>query len=148
MVRPRPRHTHSHTRALLVQLKLEARRALGVPPAASLPLPWQVATASAAGAVASFVTSPLDLTKLRLQVQRGLEAMPPTAAAGSSPVAAVAPKYRNLLHGMRVIVATEGWRAMFRGSGSRVAFHAASTAVSLPLFERCRDGYAWLLRAR
>ena len=163
------------------QLKAETQRTLAVPAGVSLPLHWQVATASTAGAAASFLTNPLDLAKLRLQVQRGLDAangpprpaaaapapVPPsrtpaptaaasaaaTAAAASAAAATVATatatpfRYRNLAHGLSVIVRTEGWRALFRGAGGRMAFHASSTAITMTAFENCRDAYRRLLAA-
>jgi hypothetical protein len=99
------------------------------------------------------------MAKLRLQVQRGTLAAAASAAAaagGGSDGAAVAAqpqvqqqlpafRYRNLVHGLRSIVAAEGWPALFRGAGARMAFHAPSTAISMLLFERCRDAFAQLL---
>jgi hypothetical protein len=94
-----------------------------------LPFALQVATASAAGAAASFATSPLDLVKLRLQLQRGAKA---DAGAGAT-------HYRGMAHGLASIVREEGWRALWRGAGARVAFHAPSTALAMVLFERCKS---------
>ena len=31
-----------------------------------------------------------------------------------------------------------GWRARFRGSGARVAFHAPQIGITMALFERCK----------
>ena len=31
-----------------------------------------------------------------------------------------------------------GWRALFRGSGARVAFHAPQIGITMALFERCK----------
>ena len=143
--------------AFYERLKAEVLERKGFTTSQSLPLPWQIATASTAGAAASFLTNPLDIVKLRLQVQRGMAAAAAGAAAtavhvgnDSAAAASLAPpfQYRNLLHGLRSIVHTEGWRALFRGAGARMAFHAPSTAITMTLFENCRDAYRSLLLAR
>jgi hypothetical protein len=103
----------------------------------TLPLGWQITTACAAGGLASALTNPLDLVKLRLQVQRGAASVG-GSADGSQP-------YRSLAHGLRRVVAEEGWRALFRGAGARVAFHAPATAVSMTAFETCKAAYLRLL---
>jgi len=84
--------------------------------------------AAAAGAAASVLTNPLDLVKLRLQVQRG---------AGGLNFG-----YRGLAHGLRKMVAEEGFAAMLRGAGTRVAFHAPTTAITMALFETCKGAAA------
>lgn len=105
-----------------------------------LPLHWQILTASFAGSAASLATNPLDLAKLRLQVQRGVLA---ANVASSSPTTATATApatthYRHTLHALGVIVKEEGALALFRGAGARMAFHAPSTAITMTLFERCK----------
>lgn len=82
-----------------------------------------------AGAAASVVTNPLDLVKLRLQVQRG---------------GGVNWGYTGLVHGLGRLVREEGLSALLRGAGTRVAFHAPTTAISMALFESCRDAVARL----
>jgi hypothetical protein len=120
--------------------------AVAPPSQQQLPFEWQVATACAAGGAASFVTSPLDMAKLRLQVQRANDAASAGAGAPASPPLGF--RYRNIVHGLRSIVAQEGWAALFRGAGARVAFHAPSTALTMTLFERCKAAYAgWLAPA-
>lgn len=112
-------------------------------PDVPLPLALQILTASAAGSAASLVTNPLDLAKLRLQVQRGVAAAGGAAAsaagAGSSGSSAPAPTaYRHTAHALATIVREEGPRALFRGAAARVAFHAPSTAITMTLFEQCK----------
>ena len=117
---------------------LEARAARGREGGggpAALPLWLQVAVAGGAGAGASLVTNPLDLVKLRLQVQRvqllqGLRAAEP---------------YRGLWHGLQCLVREEGARGLLKGAGVRIAFHTASTAVAMSLFEECKGLAARLL---
>jgi hypothetical protein len=75
--------------------------------------------ASVAGASAAWITNPLDLVKLRLQVRRANKAKLSTEALDST---------FGLL---RYIYATEGLRVFFRGAGARVLFHAPNTAVTV-----------------
>ena len=103
--------------------------------AAPLPLWLQVAAAGGAGACASLLTNPLDLVKLRLQVQR---------AAGQQQLQQQQ-VYRGLLHGLQCVVREEGLRGLLRGAGVRVAFHSASTAVAMSMFEQCREAARLLL---
>lgn len=111
-------------------LKAECERMTGRRPGELLPLAWQIGAASTAGAAASVITNPLDLVKLRLQVQRAMcaESTPPWGTA-----------YTGVVTGLRDIVHREGPFALFRGAAARVAFHAPSTALTLTLFEFCRD---------
>lgn len=132
------------------RLKAEAEQATRTARGGLLPLPWQVACASSAGAAASILTSPLDLVKLRLQVQRSGTAAAAAAAgdaggAGPGQAAPWGAPYKGVVHALREIVRLEGALALFRGAGARVAFHAPSTALTLTLFETCRDAAARLL---
>lgn len=85
---------------------------------------------ASAGAAASFLTTPLDLVKLRLQVQRG------AAAAGEAQELSF--RYRGVWHGLRSIARHEGSRALFRGAGARVLFFAPATAVSMAAYEQLK----------
>jgi len=85
--------------------------------------------AALAGSLASFLTNPLDLVKLRLQVQRG-------AAAGGG--GAGATTYRGVGHGLGAVVKAEGVAGLFKGAGARVAFHAPSTAITMTAFEKIK----------
>jgi hypothetical protein len=127
------------------RLKAEAEQATRTAHGSLLPLPWQVVCASSAGAAASILTSPLDLVKLRLQVQRAGTASAATAAGGEPGPAPWGAPYRGVVHALREVVRLEGALALFRGAGARVAFHAPSTALTLTLFETCRDAAARLL---
>jgi hypothetical protein len=126
-----------------MQFKSRTQRWLGRGADATLPFGWQVTTACSAGALASLATNPLDMAKLRLQVQRGAAAV---AVAGGASDSGLGFHYRGMLHGLSEIVAKEGWRALFRGAGARVAFHAPSTAITMTLFERCKAFFQSVLR--
>jgi hypothetical protein len=81
--------------------------------------------AATAGAAASFVTNPLDIAKLRLQIQRG--------AAGT------AYGYASYPHALASIARQEGVRGLFRGALTRMLFHAPTTAIAMTSFETCKQ---------
>ena len=83
---------------------------------------------ASAGAVASFCTNPLDLIKLRLQIQRG-----------KIRTLSSQQHYTGVLDGLQKTIRTEGSRALFKGAGARMAFHAPSTAITIALYERCKS---------
>ena len=122
------------------KLKVASEGATNTAPGSMLPLAWQIGCASSAGAGASVLTSPLDLVKLRLQVQRGFPLSGDTlVGSGSTPWGAV---YTGIPHALREIVRSEGPLALFRGAGARVAFHSTSTALTMTLFETCKESAA------
>jgi len=72
-----------------------------------------------AGALASWLTAPLDLAKLRVQVHRG--------AGGPSFLRAL------------VDASKAGPRGLFRGAGARVLFSAPSMGASMACFEQAKS---------
>lgn len=62
-----------------------------------------------ASGLSSFITSPLDLVKFRMQVQR--------ASSDYNKETAV---YKNMLQGLYRILSKEGFKALYRGSQARV----------------------------
>lgn len=106
-----------------------------------LPLLWQIITAMSAGTIASLLTNPLDLVKLRLQVQRQQLSIASMASISSpsNVSTGINYQYSGMFDGMKEILQKEGGiKGLFRGAGARVAFHAPSTAISMTLFEQCR----------
>lgn len=93
-----------------------------------------------AGACASWLTNPLDLAKLRLQVQRSARAR---GDASESPF-----NYRHTAHALKVIAQKEGVRGLFRGSTARVLFHTPATAVTVSLVEQFKKIYLSLLSSQ
>jgi len=77
-----------------------------------------------AGSVATVLTNPLDLVKLRMQVQRGRSGL----QFG----------YRNVWHGLATLVAQEGVGALFKGAATRCLFHIPSTAITIALVDTLR----------
>lgn len=90
-----------------------------------LPLPLYIIGAAGAGSFAAFVTNPLDLAKLRIQVQ--------------SPKSDFHFKYTNIAQGLREIWTKEGVRGLFKGAGGRVVFQAPMTAISMSTFETVKS---------
>eukprot|EP00934_Nitzschia_sp_Nitz4_P004058 Nitzschia sp. Nitz4//scaffold13_size275219//56687//57844//NITZ4_000851-RA/size275219-exonerate_protein2genome-gene-0.43-mRNA-1//-1//CDS//3329535945//4048//frame0 len=82
-----------------------------------LSTPWLILSSSGAGALASFLTSPLDLAKLRLQVQRG-------QAASNGP------KYRGVVDCLVHAFREGGFPGLFRGAGARVLHFVPATSKS------------------
>ena len=87
------------------------------------------AASASAGALASWLTNPLDLAKLRLQVAR--------MDVGSS--TAVRRGGADSTFGMlRLVYQHSGVRGLYRGAFARVLFHAPSTAVTIVAFEEAK----------
>lgn len=100
-----------------------------------LPLVHLIACSAGAGALASWLTSPLDMAKLRLQVQRGQAA----AASGSS----ISGKQHNgMIDCLQSIFAEGGVRGLFRGAGARVIHFAPATTITMTCYEKCRAFFA------
>ncbi|KAL3785693.1 hypothetical protein HJC23_008726 [Cyclotella cryptica] len=100
----------------------------------NLPFLHLVACSAGAGALASWLTSPLDMAKLRLQVQRGRIAAMPTSGRA---------QYKGMLDCLRSVYNNEGGlRGLFRGAGARVMHVVPATAVTMTSYEKCRTFYA------
>lgn len=104
-----------------------------------LPFLWIILCSCTAGTAASWLTSPLDMVKLRLQIQR---------ASSSSSLLKQQPNiiqqqniYPNtMLSCLRHIYQNEGGiRALFRGAGARVLHFAPATTITMTLYETCRS---------
>ena len=103
------------------------------------PFLLHLANASLASAMASFVTNPLDLVKLRLQIQRGAAGHP--AGAASLPWE----PYSGLVDGLVKIVRTDGLRGLYRGAAARMIFHGPNTAITFAAYETLKGTWAELL---
>jgi hypothetical protein len=78
----------------------------------ALPLSYTILCSASAGAIASFLTSPLDMVKLRLQVQRG-------AAHQFSSMNTNTPSYRGMSDALAYAWRTGGIAGLFKGAGAR-----------------------------
>lgn len=92
-----------------------------------LPFLWTVTCSASSGAVASFLTSPLDMAKLRLQIQRG--------KLDKKNVI----QYRGVWDCLRHSYSQHGLHGLFRGAGARMLHFAPATAISMTTFETCRS---------
>lgn len=80
-----------------------------------------------AGSLASLVTNPLDMAKLRMQVMRAGK-----AGGGSKQSEQY---YRHMFDGVYKIARDEGPRALFAGSFARICFHVPNVAISMATLE-------------
>jgi hypothetical protein len=94
-----------------------------------------------AGGLSSFLTSPLDLVKLRLQVQRR-----------SGPMQSLERKsvplhfhYTSFCDGLISIAKTEGIRGLWKGGAARVIYVAPGSAVTIASFELLKLQYMQVL---
>jgi hypothetical protein len=83
-----------------------------------IPFSWLLLCSSSASAVSAYVTSPLDMAKLRLQVQRGHA----TEHANQTSTA-----YRGVIDCLRKAFEAQGFAGLFRGAGARVIFTVPGT---------------------
>lgn len=63
--------------------------------------------------LATFITSPLDMAKLRMQIQRGERALKGTPSASLSEGRF---GYKNMFHGIYLILKNEGFFALYKGN--------------------------------
>ena len=95
-----------------------------------LPFSSIIMCSCSAGALASWLTSPLDMAKLRLQVQRGHIA--PTGNV----------MYRGMMDCLRSAYRQGGVPALFRGAGARVLHFAPGTTITMTCYESFRSFFA------
>lgn len=114
-------------------------------------VPLHTHSAAGAGALASWITNPVDLVRLRLQVQRGADSAASavttnTTPSSSSTVAASTKAastgstdvYKNTWDGLVKISRKDGLAGLFKGSGARIAFFTPSTMISMSLYDECK----------
>lgn len=107
---------------------------------ANLPFLHLMACSAGAGALASWLTSPLDMAKLRLQVQRGRLAAKASTPGGTMESTT---EYSGMIDCLRKVYNNEcGFRGLFRGAGARVLHVVPATAVTMTCYEKCRSFYA------
>mmetsp|Transcript_28492 Transcript_28492/g.61006 ORF Transcript_28492/g.61006 Transcript_28492/m.61006 type:complete len:361 (+) Transcript_28492:332-1414(+) len=118
----------------------EGKENTGVITDGDLPLLHLVACSSGAGALASFLTSPLDMAKLRLQVQRGKSAS--SLKSSGDPILGRGVQYRGMVDCLRAAYAEGGVQGLFRGAGARVLHFAPATTITMTCYEKCKSFYA------
>jgi solute carrier family 25 thiamine pyrophosphate transporter 19 len=103
-----------------------------------VPFPMVVFASASAGALASWVTSPLDMAKLRLQVQRGNLAENPGQSSHM---------YRGVVDCLRLTYREGGLKGLFRGAGARVLHFTPAMTITMTCYEACRSFLAESLHA-
>jgi hypothetical protein len=110
-----------------------------------IPFQWTVLCSASAGALASWLTSPLDMAKLRLQVQRGKlyadggEANVASSLASDRKGNCSNKIYSGMIDCLRRSVREGGIKGLFRGAGARVLHFAPATTVTMTTYETCRS---------
>ena len=84
-----------------------------------------------AGGLASILTNPLDMAKLRLQVQRAGANLKTDAKTNDF-------YYKNLLDAIHKIVKNEGVKSLFNGSLARIVYHVPMVAISMSILEHIK----------
>ncbi len=107
-----------------------------------LPLVHLIACSAGAGALASWLTSPLDMAKLRLQVQRGQAAASANSSTAGKSITNPTTQYHGMIDCLRSIFAEGGVRGLFRGAGARVIHFAPATTITMTCYEKCRAFFA------
>lgn len=102
-----------------------------------MPFMVSLLMSATAGSAASVITNPLDLVKLRIQIERRALA---DGIRGSNMKSGFISGFNGVVDMVSRIWQTEGLRGLFRGAGARIAFHAPNTAITMALFETCK---AW-----
>lgn len=86
------------------------------------------------GTIASMVTNPMDIAKVRMQVQRA-----EMSARGDNSLEKGRFAYRNVFHGMYRLARDEGVLALWKGCGARVIYMSAQAAINLSLLDKIRS---------
>lgn len=103
-----------------------------------IPFTYTILSSCSAGALASWLTSPLDMAKLRLQIQRGK-----VASHGQSQLT-----YRGMIDCLRQAYLAGGIHGLFRGAGARVLHFAPATTVTMTCYETFRSYFARTLSSK
>ena len=97
--------------------------ALGARSGEELPFAAHLTGGAVAGAVAAYVTTPLDVIKTRLQTS--------TDAHGRA-------KFHSSLAAARHVLQHEGLRAFMKGASARVVWIAPGTAITIAAYEQAK----------
>jgi hypothetical protein len=98
-----------------------------------IPFLWVVLCSASAGGLASWLTSPLDMAKLRLQVQRGKLYSHKESSMNTTQY------YRGVIDCLKQSFRDGGVRGLFRGAGARVLHFAPATTVTISSYETFRS---------
>jgi hypothetical protein len=89
---------------------------------------WQtMICAGSAGALACVITNPLDLVKLRMQVQRADKLSKKDEYV-----------YKNMFQGLYVVATQEGWKGLYKGCIARAVYQIPLLIISMSVIEISR----------
>ncbi|KAL4440759.1 hypothetical protein ABPG74_013740 [Tetrahymena malaccensis] len=95
--------------------------------------------AGLAGSIASTLTNPLDVSKVRIQVQRAQKSFQISSGHSYSNVSKEGYfGYKNLVHGLYLLLKHEGIGSMFKGLSARLLMNTPQAAISMSLTETFR----------
>jgi hypothetical protein len=100
---------------------------------ADIPFVTSFSIAMISGTVASLLTNPLDLVKVRMQVQRVEMSLRDDKQLEKGRFG-----YRNVFHGISQAIQNEGALSLWKGCGSRILHMALQAAINLSLLEKVR----------
>ncbi|GMI48838.1 hypothetical protein TrCOL_g5981 [Triparma columacea] len=114
-----------------------------------LPLAPTVATSVLAGLAAAWVTTPLDLAKLRMQVVRGATGgahgvetegkatskLTPSSSSSSTAGKEALERYSTITSSLKTIVKEGGIKGLWRGATARCLFFAPATGVTMTTYD-------------
>ena len=103
----------------------------------NIPFNQLLLCSSCAGAISSWITSPFDMVKLRLQIQIGN--LPSNNNIHKN-------VYRGMIHCLRKSYTEGGFNGLFRGAGARVLHFTPATAITMTSYETCRNFYTYEVR--
>jgi hypothetical protein len=86
-----------------------------------------------AGSIAGWATTPLEIVKLRMQIQRA-----DVAHRGGSLQDSVF-GYRNVFHGLSLLIKNEGFLALFKGAFLRICFSVPMSTIAMTLTEQLKQ---------
>jgi hypothetical protein len=97
-----------------------------------IPFHYTVMTSCSAGALASWLTSPLDMAKLRLQIQRGKMSNTTTTTTTTR-------TFQGVIDCLSHAYKQGGVHGLFRGAGARVLHFAPATTITMSSYEMFRS---------
>lgn len=92
---------------------------------------------SASACIASIITHPIDVVKVRLQVQRS-QLRNPAAVGSSSEVNRSDFGYRNWVHGLKRIMIEEGTHGLYKGLSARLLLGVVTQGFHLSINDKVK----------